>query len=91
MNTWVIYLFVRRWIFESFPFLKLYPVLQCTFLYISPSGQVSEFLWGKYLVAELLNHKVCVCLTLLEVFVFQSVYINLHNTSYYTFKTLKKN
>lgn len=38
------------------PLLKLYPVLQWTFLYLSPGGHFKLF-WGIHL-GELLNHKV---------------------------------
>lgn len=74
-NMRVIYSLVSGWIFELLPFLKPYPgLLQYIFLYICPGGQVSEFLWGIYFVADLLTHKICVCLTILEVFIFRSLY-----------------
>lgn len=40
------------------PLLKLYPVLQCTFLYLSPGGHFVCFSGGINLVGELLNYEV---------------------------------
>lgn len=90
-SMWIHRLFIH-WSLDGylnyFPFWNY--TLCCNELFCTDFPvDMCQFLWGTHFVPELLNRKVCVCFTLLEMFVFQSVYINLHYASPFTFTKFK--